>query len=355
MNHPPCVRAPAAIDSSMHRPAPAPRAIQAERRKLLQWGALALPGALSGGQALAQADDYPSRPITMLVPFPPGGVADAVGRPVAEALGRILKQPVVVENRAGAGGGLGMAQVARAKADGYTIMMALSSITILPEADKVLGRTPMYQLAQLKPVARFTADPTVLVVHADSPFQNFAQFLAHVRSHPGALTFGSSGSYGTMHVPMEMLKAATRSFMVHVPYTGAGPAVVGLLGKQVDALATGPASIVQHIKAGKVRALAHWGEGRLASLPEVPSLAELGVKINFAQWAGLFVPAGVPEAVMLKLREASKAAATDPRVLQVLNGAGSPIQYLDAPEFDRYVNAEAGVMAAAVTRIGKVD
>lgn len=305
--------------------------------------------------AQAQTDDYPSRPITMVVPFPPGGVADTVGRPIAEALGRLLKQPVVVENRAGAGGGIGMAHVAKARPDGYTVLMALSSITILPEADKVLGRPALYQLDQLKPIARFTADPTVLVVHADSPIQTFAQLLAQLRSKPASLTFGSSGSYGTMHVPMEMLKQSTNTFMVHVPYTGAGPAVIGLLGKQVDALATGPASIVQHIRSGRVRALAHWGEGRLGSLPDVPSLSELGVRINFAQWAGLFVPAGTPEPVVTALREAARAAAADARVVQVLTTAGSPLQYLDAPAFDRYVAQEASIMAATVKRIGKVD
>jgi tripartite-type tricarboxylate transporter receptor subunit TctC len=325
------------------------------RRQLLKLAGSSAALSLGSAQALAQTDEFPSRPITMIVPFPPGGVADAVGRPVAEALGRLLKQAVVVENRAGAGGGVGMGITAKAKPDGYTIMMALSSITILPEADKVLGRTPLYQLNQLKPIARFTADPTVLVVHADSPFQDFKQFLSFVRSKPAALTFGSSGSYGTMHVPMELLKQATNTFMVHVPYTGAGPAVVGLLSKQIDALATGPASIVQHIKAGKVRALAHWGEGRLGALPDVPSFAELGIKIGFAQWAGLFVPAGVPEPIVGKLRANAKLAASDARVVQTLNSAGSPLAYLDAPEFDRYIDAEVGRMAAALKRIGKVD
>jgi tripartite-type tricarboxylate transporter receptor subunit TctC len=325
------------------------------RRQLLKLAGSSAVLSLATGRASGQTEEFPTRPITMIVPFPPGGVADAVGRPVAEALGRLLKQAVVVENRAGAGGGVGMGLAAKAKPDGYTIMMALSSITILPEADKVLGRTPLYQLNQLKPIARFTADPTVLVVHADSPFKDFKQFLSYVKSKPAALTYGSSGSYGTMHVPMELLKQASNTFMVHVPYTGAGPAVVGLLSKQIDALATGPASIVQHIKAGKVRALAHWGEGRLAALPDVPSFAELGLKINFAQWAGLFVPAGVPEPIVAKLRASAKLAASDARVVQTLNSAGSPLQYLDAPEFERYVEAEVGRMAATVKRIGKVD
>jgi tripartite-type tricarboxylate transporter receptor subunit TctC len=321
------------------------------RRQLLK----ASLGAPFGHVVLAQNEDYPSRPITLVVPFPPGGVADAVARPVAEALGRLLKQAVVVDNRAGAGGGVGMGMVAKAKPDGYTLMMALSSITILPEADKVLGRTPLYQLNQLRSVARFTADPTVLVVHADSPIKTYQEFVAFARAKPGALTFGSSGSYGTMHVPMELLKQATHTFMVHVPYTGAGPAVVGLLSKQIDALATGPASIVQHVRAGKVRALAHWGDGRLSALPEVPTFKELGVNIDFAQWAGLFVPSGLPDPILMKLREAAKGVASDARVIQTLTTAGSPVQYLDAPDFDRYINEEAKRMAIAVKRIGKVD
>jgi tripartite-type tricarboxylate transporter receptor subunit TctC len=303
---------------------------------------------------LAQ-ENWPNRPITMVIPFPPGGVADTVGRPVADALSRSLGQPVIVENRAGAGGGIGMAAVAKSKPDGYTILMALSSISIIPEADKILGKQPSYQLDQLKPIARFTADPTVLVVRSDSPWQNYQQFIAAMRKSPGKYNFGSSGNYGTMHVPMEMLKADQKFFMVHIPYTGAGPAIVGLLGGQVDAIATGPSSIVQHIKSGRVRALAHWGEGRLGSLPDVPSFKEMGVGIQFAQWAGLFVPSGTSDAITNKLREATKAASTDDKVRSVINAAGSPIQYLDAPEFQSYLDADAKQMQEAVKKIGKVE
>jgi tripartite-type tricarboxylate transporter receptor subunit TctC len=278
-----------------------------------------------------------------------------VGRPVAEALGRILNQSVIVENKAGAGGGIGMAQVAKANADGYTVLMSLSSLSIIPEADKLFGRTPSFTLDQFKPIARFTADPTVLVVRADAPWKNFTEFLADIRKKPAAYSFGSSGNYGTMHVPMEMLKAQAKFHMLHVPYTGAGPAVVALLGGQIDALSTGPASVVQQIKAGKLRALAHWGEGRLVALPDVPSLKELGQPVEFAQWAGLFVPANTPPAVIAKLREAAKTAASDPRVRQVISGSGSPIQYLDAPEFQKYWDADAAKMTQVVKLIGKVN
>jgi tripartite-type tricarboxylate transporter receptor subunit TctC len=304
--------------------------------------------------SVAQSQEaWPTRPISMVIPFPPGGVADTVGRPVAEALGRILGQSVVVENKAGAGGGIGMAQVAKAKPDGYTLLMALSSVTILPEADKVLERAPMYRLDQLVPIARFTADPTVLVVRAESPWKTLDEFIAFARSKPGAITFGSSGNYGTMHVPMEMLKQSSGTFMVHVPYTGAGPAVIGLLGSQVDALATGPATVVQHIRAGKLRALAHWGEGRLTSLPDVPSLSERGQRVAFSQWSGLFVPAGTPEAVVNRLRAAAQQAARDDKVLRTIGTAGSPMQYQDASEFAEFVRKDAAIMAEVVKRIGK--
>ena len=320
----------------------------------LKWVILLITSLLCITPSFAQ-DDYPNKTITMVVPFPPGGVADVVGRPVAEAMGRYLKQSVIIENKGGAGGGIGMAQVAKSKADGYTVLMALSSIVVLPEADKVLQRNPMFQLDQLKPIARFTADPTVLVVRADSPWKTYAEFVAYVKANPGKISFGSSGNYGTMHVPMEQLKAATSSFMLHVPYTGAAPAVMGLLAGQIEALSTGPASVVQQIKAGKLRALAHWGDGRLSSLPDVPSLKELGVPIAYAQWSGLFVPSNTPAPVVEKLRQAAKFAAQDARANQALAAAGTSFMFQDSPEFERYVSGDAKEMAKLVLRIGKVD
>src|SRR4051812_22097139 len=222
----------------------------------------------------AAQDSYPSKPISLVVPFPPGGVADIVGRPVADAMSRFLNTPVVIENKPGAGGGIGMGFVAKAKPDGYTILLALSSISILPEADKVTGRSPMFQLNQFVPIARLTADPTVLAVRADSPWKTLQDFINDAKKRPGAISYGSSGNYGTMHMPMEMLAQSAGVKLLHVPYTGAGPAVVALLGGNVDALATGPSTVIQHVKAGKVRVLGSWGDKRLASLPEVPTLKE---------------------------------------------------------------------------------
>jgi tripartite-type tricarboxylate transporter receptor subunit TctC len=291
----------------------------------------------------------------MIVPFPPGGVADTVARPVADAMSRALKHPVVVENRPGAGGGVGMAAAAKAVPDGYIVLLALSSISIIPEADRILKRASMYELKQLKPIARFTADPTVLVVRADSPWRTALEFVADMKREPTRYSYGSSGNYGTMHVPMEMLKAAAGFRMLHIPYTGAGPAVVALLGGQIDALSTGPSTVLQHVRGGRLRALAHWGEGRLASLPDVPSLVELGYPVQFSQWSGLFVPAATPEPIVTRLREAARLAAHDPKVQQMIGNAGSPILYLDAPDFQSFWDTDAARMVDAVRRIGRVD
>ncbi len=320
------------------------------RRQLLLGSAL-----LSVAGAAFSQGAYPDRPITMIVPFPPGGVADTVARPVAEALARELKQTVIVENKAGAGGGLGIGTAARAAPDGYTVLLSLSSISILPEAASLLGRKPPYALDQFIPIARFTADPTVLVVRAEAPWKTLAEFVADARKKPGAYNYGSSGNYGTMHVPVEMLKSEAGFRMTHIPYTGAGPAVLALLAGQVDAVAAGPSAVVQYVKAGKLRALAHWGDKPLTALPEVPSLRQAGYKAQYAQWSALFVPAGVPAEIVQKLGAAARKAATDPQVVATIGRAGSPIEYLDAPEFKAYLDADTRVMTQVVQKIGKVE
>jgi tripartite-type tricarboxylate transporter receptor subunit TctC len=309
-------------------------------------------GAWSAG---VQAQAYPTRPITLIVPFPPGGLADIVARPVAEALSRELGQPVVIENRAGAGGGIGMGVAAKARPDGYTLLMALSSLTVIPEADALVGRAPLFALQDLRPIARFTADPTVLAVRADAPWKTAREFIEEARKRPGALTYGSSGNYGTMHVPMEILAQATGVQMTHVPFTGAGPAVVALLGGQIDAVSSGPATVLQHVRAGKLRALAHWGQGRLEALPDVPALRDMGMAAEYAQWSGLFVPSATPEPVAQRLRAACRVAAQDSRVREVIQNAGSPILYQDSPDFEKYVQNDARHMVDVVRRIGKVQ
>ncbi len=324
-----------------------------KRRHALVATATTLMGGSLAAQVMAPA--FPARPLTLIVPFPPGGLADIVARPVAEALGRELGQPVVIENKPGAGGGIGMGAAAKARADGHTLLMALSSLTVIPEADVLVGRAPLFALSDLRAIARYTADPTVLVVRADAPWKTAQDFIDDARKRPGTIPYGSSGNYGTMHVPMEILAQVAGVSFNHIPFTGAGPAVVALLGGQIDALSSGPATVLQHIKAGKLRALAHWGQGRLDTLPDVPSLKDAGFQAEYAQWSGLFVPSATPESVVQRLRAAARAAAQDAKVRDVIQNAGSPILYQDSLDFEKYVQADARRMSEVVRRIGKVQ
>jgi tripartite-type tricarboxylate transporter receptor subunit TctC len=304
----------------------------------------------------AWAQDYPTKPITMIVPFPPGGVADIVGRPLAASMEKTLKQPVVVTNRTGAGGAVGMTAAAKAAPDGYTVLMTLSSISIFPVSDPINGKAAPYELTDFAPIALLTADPTVLVVRADSPYKTIQEFIAGAKANPGKINYSSSGVYGTLHVAMEMFANAAGIKLFHVPYQGGGPALTALLGGQVEALASGPAAAAAQMKGGKVRALASWSTERLKLLPDIPTFKELGYKdVEFYIWAGMVVPAATPAPIQQKLREAVRAAVKDPAFSGAMEKVGSPIDYRDAPEFKKYWDADAARLKAALQKIGKVE
>jgi tripartite-type tricarboxylate transporter receptor subunit TctC len=300
-------------------------------------------------------DAYPTRAVTMIVPFPPGGVADIVGRPLAAMMEKSLKQPVVIVNRTGAGGALGMREVARAAPDGYTILMALSSISIFPVSERVNGKQPSYELKDFAPIALVTADPTVLVVRADSPYKSVKDFVEAAKAKPGKINYSSSGVYGTLHVAMEMFANAAGVELFHVPYGGGGPAITALLGGQVEASAQGPAAAIGQIRGGKMRALAGWGTERLKLLPDLPTFKELGYDVEFYIWSGVFAPAATPSPVATRLREVVKTAATSQEFRNAMEKVSTPVSYLDAPEFAKYWERDARRLAVAVEKIGKVE
>ena len=300
-------------------------------------------------------DSYPSKPITMVVPFPPGGVADIVGRPLAAQMEKTLKQPIVVVNRTGAGGAVGMASVAKAAPDGYTILMGLSSISIFPVSDRINGKTPSYEMKDFAPIALITADPTVLVVSADSPWKNLKEFVASAKAYPGKINYSSSGVYGTLHVAMEIFANAAGIQLFHVPYQGGGPALTALLGGQVHALASGPAPAVGQIKAGKMRALASWSTERLPLMPDVPTFKELGYDAEFYIWSGVFAPAAIPTPVLDRLRAAVREASTSPEFKGAMEKVQTPVSYLDAPAFRSYWEKDAARLKVALEKIGKIE
>jgi tripartite-type tricarboxylate transporter receptor subunit TctC len=300
-------------------------------------------------------ENYPSRPITMVVPFPPGGVAEIVGRPLASIMEKNLRQPVVLINRPGAGGAVGMASVAKGPADGYTILMGLSSISIFPVSDRINGKTPQYELNDFAPIALITADPTVLVVRADGPYRTLKDFVDAARANPGKINYSSSGVYGTLHVSMEIFANAAGIKLFHVPYQGGGPAVTALLGGQVEALASGPAAAIGQIRGGKMRALASWSEQRLQLLPEIPTFKELGYDAEFYIWTGVFAPAATPLPVVNRLRDAVREAATSAQFKAAMEKLSTPVSYLDAPEFQKYWDRDAARLKTALEKIGKVE
>jgi tripartite-type tricarboxylate transporter receptor subunit TctC len=321
------------------------------RRRLLALAAVLLLVSTASAQ-----EPYPSRPITLVAPFPPGGVADLTARPVAAALEKVLKSPVGVVNKTGAAGAVGMQFVATSKPDGYTLLLALSSISIIPEADKIFDRKPAFTVDQFAPIALISADPTILVVPADKPWKTAKDFIEDAKKRPGQISYSSSGIYGTLHMAMELLSHSAGIKMRHIPTPGAGPAMNAILGGHVDALASGPAVVIPHIKSGKLRALAGWGDKRVAALPDVPTFKELGYpEAEFYIWAGLFAPRGTPEPVLAKLREATKTAVAEPEFKGAMDKIATPIAFKQGDEFQRFFDADAKRLADGVRKVGRVE
>jgi tripartite-type tricarboxylate transporter receptor subunit TctC len=305
---------------------------------------------------VAAQDAYPNRPITMIVPFPPGGVADLTARPIATAMEKVLKSPVGVVNKQGAAGAVGMQSVAVAKPDGYTLLLALSSISIIPEADRLFNRPPAFTVDQFAPIALISADPTVLVVPADKPWKTAKEFIEDAKKRPGQISYSSSGIYGTLHMAMELLSQAADIKLRHVPHSGGGPALTAVLGGHVDALASGPSVVLPHIKGGKLRALAGWGDKRIAALPDVPTFKELGYPdAEFYIWAGLFAPKGTPEPVLAKLRATVREAVNDPEFKSAMDKLETPVTFKQGEEFQRFFDADAKRLAEGVRRVGRVE
>jgi tripartite-type tricarboxylate transporter receptor subunit TctC len=318
---------------------------------------MVLVAVVVGAIGIAGADEaYPTRAVTIVNPFPPGGLADLTGRPLAASMEKFLKQPVVMTNKPGAAGAVGMQSVAIAKPDGYTILITVPAITTVPEVDKLFGRTPAYSPDQLVTIARINADPTILVVNADLPWKSVKALLEDVKRRSGEITFASSGIYGASHVPMEMLLHAAGGLrMRHLPTTGGGPATTAVLGGHAQLWMSPPGVASAHIKSGKLRPLAASGATRHPYFPDVPTLRELGYDVEYYLWIGLFAPKGIPANAMKALRDAVRAAVEDPAYKSAMEKIQVPVAYQDADEFKAWWDADAARLAAVIKRIGKVE
>jgi tripartite-type tricarboxylate transporter receptor subunit TctC len=321
-----------------------------DRRRFLAGGAAA---ALASSAAGAQ-ETYPTRPITIINPFPPGGAADVVARPFAAVLEPILKQPVVIETKAGAAGQVGAQFAASAAPDGYTLLVHIVSISGFAEVDKVFGRQPKFTRADFVPIARFTEGPMVLLVNEQTPYKSLQELVDDAKKRPNQIIFSSSGLYGALHLPTALFTKAAGIEMRHLPTNGGGPALTALLGNNAQVLVSSVAAANAHIKAGKARALASFSGKRVQALPEVPTLKELGFDVEFSLWVGLFAPKGTPDAIIAKLREDAKKAAATEQFAKAIDNIGDVLAYQDQPEFAKFWDEDARRVEDAVRSIGKV-
>lgn len=296
---------------------------------------------------------FPTRTITIVVPFPPGGTADFAARPLAAYLADKFGRNVVVENKGGAGGGIGHAYVARAEPDGYTIMTALPSLAVIPEANRLQGKPVTYEMDQFVPLARMFSDPPILTVKKSSPWKTFGDFVAAVRANPGTIPYGTSGHLGTVHLAMEMFLHAAGLKMVHVPYQGGGPAFNALLSDQVPVIPSLESIAKGQLEAGNLRVLAQWGTERLPNFPDAPTLQEAGYpNVVYLLWAGAFAPSKTPENVQRILRDAIRPFMQDKAVADRFVRAGSQVSYLDGPEFAKFLEEDTARLLKVVRAIG---
>lgn len=321
---------------------------------LLRFCVALASSALVLGPAAGQT--YPNKPIQLIVPFTTGGIADSVSRPVAKSMSDALGQAVVVVNKPGVGGALGYAYVANAASDGYTLLFGLPTLSSIPAANKVNGKSPTYSTDQFEALARITADPLVFFVHADSKWKTLKDFIVDAKAKPDSLSFSSSGIYGLSHMAAELLSRAAGMKLLHVPYKGGGELILAVLSGQTNSGFQTFGTLSSHIRSGKLRALVVQSQGeRVERFPDVPSTKELGLEnAGYYAWTGIFAPVGIPDDAKTKLRDAIRSATKDRALLTTLDGAGSTLKYLDAPEFQKFWREDEKQQVEAVTKMGKL-
>lgn len=294
---------------------------------------------LTAHSALRAQGAYPQKPLTLVVPSAPGGTTDFTARLIADGLSRALGQPVIVDNKAGAAGNIGNQFVAKAKPDGYTLLVAYSGYQVgNPHLFSNAGWDP---IKDFTPVAMLTRAPQVVAISASQKANTLAELVAFAKANPGRLNYASSGNGSIQHIAGELFKQITGTFITHIPYRGAGPAVQDLIGGQVDMFITTPASVVQHVKSGKLKALAVSSNTRLAALPQVPTAVEAGLKgFTLDSWFALYGPAGMPAEVVQRLSNEIDKILAMPDIKRRAEDAGTSVEQMSAVQLGEYTRKE---------------
>jgi tripartite-type tricarboxylate transporter receptor subunit TctC len=313
-------------------------------RKLLLAAALLAAPFLA---PLAQAQNYPAKPVRLVVPFPAGGGTDIISRTLGERLAAELGQPVVIDNRPGAGTVIGTDNVAKSAPDGYSLLMATFAHAVNPALQSKL---PYSTTQPFAPIALVGRSPNVLVVNPGKPFKSVADVLAYAKANPGKLSYGSFGNGTSAHLAGELFKSLAKVDMVHVPYKGSAPALTDLLGGQIDLMFTTVASVAQYIKSERLRPLAVTSSTRSAAYPNLPTIAEAGVPGYAAEsWYGLYAPAGTPAAIIRRLNDATHAAVRSEAFKSRIEEEGLMVSSGPPEELAKYVAAEEARWQRVVT------
>lgn len=303
-----------------------------------------------GTLAMAQ-DAYPSKPITLIVPNPPGGLVDASARLLSEPLSRVANQSVVVDNRGGGSGNIAYQAVARAKPDGYTLLVSYSAYHVGNPA--LTPNLPWDPIKDFAPVALLTVATNVMAVHPSVPANNLKEFIAYVKQNPGKLNYASQGTGSLSHIGTEVFKQQTGTFMTHIPYRGSGPAVQDVLSGQVQVFITTPPSVMGHVQAGKLKAFAVTGDKRSPQMPQIPTTAEAGLPgFKLEAWVGLFAPAGTPPAVIAKLTADVKRALELPEVKTRADAAGIELRYQGPDALAQLVKSDLAYWSKTIKAAG---
>ncbi len=314
------------------------------KRRTLRALAAALATGLGCGIAAAQA--FPAKPLTIVVPNPPGGLVDGSARLLSEPLSRVLSQSIVIENKGGGSGNVAYAQVARANPDGYTLLASYSAYHV--GNPTLMPRLPWAQ-KDLAPVALITAATNVIALHPSVPVNNLSEFIAYLKKNPGRLSYASQGNGSLSHVGTEMFKMQTGTSMVHIPYRGSGAAIADVLSGQVQVFMTTPPSVMGHVQQGKLKGIAVTSKARHPGLPQVPTTAEAGLKgFELEAWVGIFAPAGTPPDVVNKLSASIKQALEMPETRTRAAAAGIDIRYQPPAQLDALVKKETEFWAKTI-------
>ena len=322
-------------------------------KRILSLAVISTVIVLGMAPGLFAAAEYPTKPITLVNPMAPGGTLDLQGRAFAAAAEKYLGQPVMVVNKVGATGMVGASAVAQAPPDGYTLLVGSVNITNAVEWENANGRKPPFTRNDFAAIGAFTMSPTLIIVPADSPYKNLADFINDAKSKPGKFSYCSGGLYGMSHLPIEIFAKSTGLKFRHVPFPGGGPCLTAVIGKHVEFAFQYPPTTLPLVKGGKLKVLAVAGKKRLKAIPDVPTTKELGIDAEYYGWVGIMAPKNTPAPILAKLREVTKKVAQDKAFVDLIEKPGDEVLYLSGDELAKWMDQESKIIGAVDVELAK--